>query len=92
MPSRPLAAGPACQGRLAPVPLLPNRPSANLANDATSPFSPLPILSPPQRTLPASPRDPGSACRRVTLARRAGARPQLGAACLCGGSVRPLMA
>jgi hypothetical protein len=75
VPSRPLAAEPACQGRLAPVPLLPNRPGANLADDATSP------LSPPRRTLPASPRrprlgvrarGPGLTCGRSVPARRRG--------------------
>jgi hypothetical protein len=90
MPSRRLAAGPACQGRLAPVPLLPNRPSANLADDATSPGPSLlsPILSPPRRTLPASPRDPratarargpGSARPAYAVARRSQPARRLGA-------------
>jgi hypothetical protein len=47
----PPAAGPTCQGRLAPVPLLSNCPSANLADDTISPFSLLlHPLSPSTRT------------------------------------------
>jgi hypothetical protein len=64
MPSHPLATGPTCQGRLAPVPLPPNCPGANIADDATSPLSPL------------SPLDALSLPHRVAPARRAAdARP-----------------
>jgi hypothetical protein len=72
----PLAAGPTCQGRLAPVPLLPNRPSANLVDDAISPFSPLlHPLSPSTRTACIT----TSAPTRFLFPRarwRAGARPR----------------
>jgi hypothetical protein len=80
----PLAAGPTCQGRLAHVPLLPNRTGANLADDATSPLSPLPH--------PLSPST-HSPCVTVSApARRAGAWPRLSAAWLGAAARRPVAA